>query len=302
MVEFCAASMNIASSMRWSNSLFFIDVDGVFDQELLGFPHATQSGLQSLALLRSNGYSVVLNTGRHIQHVRRYCDTYGVPGGIAEFGSVFFDGVQKANIPLIDVETARQLSRCREAIRAIPGVFIDPGYEYSIRAYRFNKRDTVGLATEEIAALFEKPEFDRLTFIPRGPDTYILQKDTDKRSGLEFVKRYLNNKRPAAATGHSDADIPMLEAAEYAYALENCSPLVRQMAKEGRCQMIRKPCQSGLLAAVEHRLANDGISARDCSLPSAMSSHGDGLMPQLLRAADRQRSWQVLADILSWTL
>src|SRR5262249_12382671 len=128
MVDFCAGLMGVPFTVRWSDSLFFIDVDGVFDQELLGFPQATQSGLQSLALLQSHGYSVVLNTGRSIQHVRKYCDTYGFSGGIAEFGGVFFDAAQKENIPLIDDESARQLSQCREAIRAIPGVFIDPGY------------------------------------------------------------------------------------------------------------------------------------------------------------------------------
>jgi hydroxymethylpyrimidine pyrophosphatase-like HAD family hydrolase len=294
--------MTVPPSVRWSDSLVFIDVDGVFDQELLGFPHATQSGLQSLALLQSNGYSVVLNTGRNIQHVRRYCDTYGFPGGVAEFGSVFFDAVLKKDISLIESETARQFSRCREAIRSIPGVFIDPGYEYSIRAYRFKKRETVGLTAEEIAGLLDKPDFNRLTCIRRGVDTYIVQKSTNKGTGLTAVRRYLSNDSPAAAIGHSDADVPMLEVAEYAYALENCSPIVRQMAKQSRCQMIRKPCQSGLLAAVEHHLQSAGIQRRDSSLPSMIPANADGLMPQLLRAADRQRSWQVLADLLSWSL
>ncbi len=302
MNEFCAGLMTVPSSLRWSDSLFFIDVDGVFDQELLGFPHATQSGLRSLALLQSNGYSVVLNTGRSIEHVRQYCDTYGIPGGIAEFGGVFFDAVQKKDVSLIDAETVRQLMKCRQALRALPGVFIDPGYKYSIRAYRFKKRQSVGLSSEEIGTLLDKPDFSRLDCIARGPDTYIHQKSANKGSGLMFVKRYLNNDRPTTAIGHSDPDIPMLQASDYAYALENCSPAVRQMAKQGHCRMVRKPCQSGLLAAVEHRLASDGIQSRDFSLPSANAGHLDGLMPQLLRAADRQHSWQALADFLSWSL
>src|SRR6185295_14239809 len=102
MNEFSAGLVTSLKPKRWSESLFFMDLDGVFDQELLGFPHATQSGLQSLALLHSCGYSIVLNTGRSVQHVRQYCQAYGFSGGIAEFGGVFVDAVQQREMPLID--------------------------------------------------------------------------------------------------------------------------------------------------------------------------------------------------------
>src|SRR5262249_25643804 len=102
MNDFSASLAGAARPSGWTDSLFFLDLDGVFDQELLGFPHATQSALQSLALLRSGGFSVVINTGRSVQHVRQYCDAYGLPGGIGEFGSVFIDAIQGREMPLID--------------------------------------------------------------------------------------------------------------------------------------------------------------------------------------------------------
>ena len=88
MNEFCADFARLPKTPKWYDSLFLLDLDGVFDQELMGFPHATESGLQSLMLLQSNGYSVMLNTGRSVEHVRKYCETYGLSGGVAEFGSV----------------------------------------------------------------------------------------------------------------------------------------------------------------------------------------------------------------------
>src|SRR5207249_544782 len=78
---------------RWSRRLFFLDLDGVFDCEALGFPHTTPSGVAALRLLRAHDVSVVLNTGRGVDDVRDYCRAYGFPGGLGEFGSVFVDAV-----------------------------------------------------------------------------------------------------------------------------------------------------------------------------------------------------------------
>src|SRR6185295_989213 len=109
MNDFCSGLVASPKPARWSESLFFMDLDGVFDQELLGFPHATQSGLQSLALLHSHGFSVVINTGRSVQHVRNYCDAYRLPGGVAEFGAVFVDSAGRRETPLIDPMGTEQL-------------------------------------------------------------------------------------------------------------------------------------------------------------------------------------------------
>jgi hydroxymethylpyrimidine pyrophosphatase-like HAD family hydrolase/adenine/guanine phosphoribosyltransferase-like PRPP-binding protein len=302
MNQFCAALINVPGNPQWSGPLFFIDIDGVFDQDILGFPHATNSGLRSLMLLQSNGYSVVLNTGRGIQHVRKYCDAYGIQGGVAEFGSVFVDAVGKKDVPLIGSEAAAQLSKCREALRKVPGVFIDPGYEYSIRAYRFQGRSHVGLSKQEVGAILDDPDFNRLSQIATAADTYILQNGTNKGAGIAFVERYLNNTKPVTAVGHSDDDVPMLEAADHPYALRNCSRAVREMGKRGRCHIVKKSCQSGLLWAVEHRLNSDGVSGYDSSTAPSRTDCPDSLMSDILRAADRQPSWRVLADLFSSSL
>ena len=284
MNEFCAKLVGGTKPLRWSDSLFFLDLDGVFDQDLLGFPHATQSGLQSLALLRAAGFSVVLNTGRSVQHVRHYCDSYGLSGGIAEFGAVFVDAVNQREVPLTAGVPAEQLGRCREAIKKLPGVFTDPDYEYSIRSYRYKGRATIGLERRELETFLRTPEFRHLRCICRGPDSYIVQKRTSKAAALRFVRQQVRTtKTPITAIGDCQYDIEMLKAAEFAYAPGNCSRSVRQLAKQGKCRIVKERFQNGLLAAVRHRLCVEGA-------PSAVEllKSPDGLMQTLLKAADHR--------------
>jgi len=302
MTDFCARLVDAAPPVAWSDLLFFMDVDGVFDQELLGFPHATQSALQALSLLRSYGYSVVLNTGRSVQHVRRYCNAYGLPGGIAEFGAVFVDNVRGCETRLIDSTGAHELGQCREAIQKLPGVFIDNDYEYSIRAYRCRDRQMVGLQADELRSLLKTSGYAHLTYLCRGPDSYIVQRRTGKARALQFVRREAG-VTPVTAIGDSKYDVGMLKAAEFAYAPANCSPAVRELAKEGHCRIMKQPFQNGLLEAVRHRLQQCGepFSEEMPHLPFD-SAHLNTLMQGVLKAADRQALWQMLFVLSWWTL
>ena len=54
---------------RWSRRLFFLDLDGVFDCEALGFPHTTPSGVAALEL----------------EGLRRAVDEHEQPNGSARF-------------------------------------------------------------------------------------------------------------------------------------------------------------------------------------------------------------------------
>src|SRR5207247_9816932 len=109
------------------------------------FPHTTVSGLTALALLQAQGFAVVLNTGRSVEHVREYCRTYGLPGGIAEYGSVLFDAVTNQEVALCTPAARERLAQCRGALVAVPSVLVDRGYRCSGRAYRFPGAGTVGL-------------------------------------------------------------------------------------------------------------------------------------------------------------
>jgi hydroxymethylpyrimidine pyrophosphatase-like HAD family hydrolase/orotate phosphoribosyltransferase len=297
MNDYCATAIGGRKKAAWTDALFFMDLDGVFDRSLLGFPHATHKGLQSLTLLQETGHSIVPNTGRSVENVRNYCEAYGLPGGVAEFGSVFFDAVWKRELPLIDDVAAKQLAECREALKGIGGVFLDPAYQYSIRAYRYNGRRTVSLTETEIQTLLKAAWFDRLTSISRAADTYVVQQNIDKGAAVNFVRRYLGcSSTPATAIGESTLDIPMLTAVEHAYAPANCSPALRTLAKEKKCKIMRRRFQSGLLEAVEHRVGKRPVVGVQESL------NRRSMMRMFLRAADRPFALQLAATLFWWNL
>jgi hydroxymethylpyrimidine pyrophosphatase-like HAD family hydrolase/adenine/guanine phosphoribosyltransferase-like PRPP-binding protein len=228
----------------WTERLFFLDLDGVFDWEFLPFPHTTPSGVRALRLLRSHGYSVVLNSGRSVEHVQNYCRAYGLPGGVAEFGSVFVDNVARLEIPLVDPGAQEQLLRCRERMA---NVLTDPGYRWSIRA-------TPCLTARELEELLAG--FDRLTFLRGQADCYILQKGLGKGAALEAVKAYLPAVQgPVVAIGDSTPDLEMLQRADLAYMPRNRNHTLRQL-RGPKYHVTRRPLQRGLLEAAEH-LAHD---------------------------------------------
>jgi len=273
----------------WSKWLFFLDLDDVLDHARMGFPHTSWKGLEALALLASHGISTVPNTARSVENVREYCRIYNFPGGIAEFGSVFVDAAAGRETPLIDADAAAQLGRCRDGIRALSGVLIDPGYHFSIRAYRQSGDLSAGLSAEEMNDLLAKCGGDRLTFMTTEVDTTILQKGTTKGSAMRAVKKYLGlAEEPVAAIGNSDTDLDMLQEAAFAYAPANSSNGLRQeAARNGRVRMMAGVYQRGLLEAVQDLIRNHFGKPGGADDPRKVLPLKRGLLPDLLRIADR---------------
>jgi hydroxymethylpyrimidine pyrophosphatase-like HAD family hydrolase len=276
--------------------LFFLDIDGVFDQELLGFPHATRRALEAIALLRAYNFTIVLNTGRGINDVRQYCEAYDFPGGVAEFGSVFFDAIRQREIPLIGGAGAEELAACREAIQQLPGVFLDSNYRFAIRLYRYKNGTTSGLSPEEVRAFLKSSGFSKLAYISRDADTYIVQRRTGKGAALRSVRRMVGSPDiPVTAIGDSKQDISMLAAADFSYATGNCSPLLRKLSRQGNCRVVKQGYQSGLLAAVKHRVRQEGRRVAP-ELPDR-----EGLIETLLQAADRGVIPQAVSALMWWS-
>jgi hydroxymethylpyrimidine pyrophosphatase-like HAD family hydrolase len=274
-----------AAPSAWERRLCFLDLDGVLDWGLLGFPHTTACGVDALRLFKHNRFSVVLNTARSIEHVREYCRAYRLPGGVAELGSVFWDAIRDWEVPLIDTQAAAQIETLRAEIQNLRGVFIDPENRYSIRAYRFYDGSMRPLPDLEAAALLERTGCHRLTFVQSRADTYIVQKGAGKGPALASVKAYLGGSgEPVVAIGDSAQDVDMLRAAEVAYAPANASREVRELARRGECRLTSRPLQAGLLqAAMELCLA-----ARHHPDDERGDAQPASLLDELLQAPDRR--------------
>jgi haloacid dehalogenase-like hydrolase len=298
--RFCARRISRQNRTNLAGRPFFLDLDGVFDTEALGFPHTTYSGLLALRLLWLHDFQVILNTGRSAEQVANYCTTYGFAGGVAEYGSVYVDAVRRCEVPLIDAETAGRLTRCREALRAMPGVFVDPAYRYSIRAYRYRGSRTESLDTAEVKLLLERLGAGNLDFINQG-NTFIVQMGVSKGSGFAAAKKitgYQDTK--VFAIGDTVQDGEMLEAADYAYAPSSCSEELYDLATRGKCRIMAEPCQRGLLAAVREIIRDISPARVKGRLAPERPDDATHLLWFLLYVAELPRFAQ-LARTIQWS-
>ncbi len=153
-------------------------------------------------------------------------------------------------MPLVDKKTLQQLGRCRTRLERMPGVFVDPGYRWSLRAYRYRGDVTIGLKADELATLIPGDGLDRLSFIARDADSHIGQKGVDKGSGASFAKRHLpHHERPVVAIGNSAQDLRMFEQADIVYVPANFGGACRRLVVGAKYRALRMPRQRGLLEA-----------------------------------------------------
>jgi hydroxymethylpyrimidine pyrophosphatase-like HAD family hydrolase len=299
MARYCGRHLDPAPAV-WDTKLCFLDLDGVLDWGLFGFPHTSACGIRALRLLRRNRFAVVLNTARCLHHVREYCRAYRLPGGAAELGSVFYDAVRDWEIPLIDAESALQIEKLRPELLALPGVLLDPENRYSIRAYRFRGDSMQPLAPPEVEDLLRRTGCHRLTYVQSPADTYIVQKATSKGTAVKAIKAYLGRPfEPVTAIGDSPQDVDMLRAAAIAYAPANASREVCRLAADGECRRTSRRLQAGLLEAVaEICLANGGNSdeAHWDAVPDA------SLLDRLLQVPDRPPLGRFCGALRWWGL
>jgi len=301
--RFLATHLSTSPPVKWTKRLFFLDLDGVFDSEAFGFPHTTTSGLAALDLLRAHGFSVLVHTGRSVEDVRSYCRDYGLPGGVGELGSVLVDAVADREIPLIDDQARAQLERCRTALTRLPGVFVDPMYRHAVRAYRITDERTVPLPRPQVEEVLREERLDRLKVSPSSVDVIVLARGVDKGQGLKAAKEYLGcADQPVAAIGDSDRDVPMLVAADLAYAPSGCSAAVRALGAEGRCRILRQPMQHGLLRAARELARQEPAVATLEVRPAGRLAPAADLLKTLLRVAERSRFRQFLGALAWWRL
>jgi hypothetical protein len=297
MSRYAARGLGVPSSVKWTQKLFFLDVDGVFDSEFFGpfFQHTTPSGILALGILKLHGYSVVLNTGRSIEHVRSYCRTYRLPGGVAEYGSVFVDAVRNIELPMVDDQGQKQLARCRDLIQKMPGVFIDSGYRWSLRCYRYDGTTTIGLQEAELRELLNRCRFDRLKFIARDVDSYIIQNNLDKGSALEMVKKSVSSvESPIVAIGDSVHDVEMLRRADVAYVPANFPKAQRELLSTANYHAMPGFQQKGLLAAARHLTGGHCDNSGSYSAAKSGIDDCSRLIDSILRAAERPKLVRLL--------
>ena len=318
--RYCGGYCASPRELGWRSPLVVLDIDGVLDRRTFGFPCTTAAGIRALSLLHAHGHSVAANTARSVAEVKDYCQAYQLAGGVAEYGSYMWDAIAQRGQVLICAEATRQLDELRDALRQLPGVFLDDRHEYSIRAFTYEDHASSGLRARigrglsstsagigdkgpvpisrlAVQHLLTTLGLDRLSCHPTTIDTTIVAKEVDKGTGLSALKRWiLAADAETYAVGDSAADLPMFHEATRSFTPANAS--CRNEARLLGSQVARQPDQRGLLEIVHLLIHPDGRRCESCAMSESRWPKKPGLFLELLQAADRTRIQSLIRPLL----
>jgi hydroxymethylpyrimidine pyrophosphatase-like HAD family hydrolase len=319
--RFCGSHCRPPQAPRWRSPLVALDIDGVLDRRLFGYPCTTAAGIEALSLLAANGFCVAVNTARSIAEVRDYCQAYGLAGGVAENGSYLWDAVAQRGQVLVNPEAMRQLDELKLKLQQLPGVFLDDRHQYSIRAFMYEapagllqrlltsvRSFSVGdgaptpLPTLVMNYLMTSLRLDRLSFHHTTIDTTIVAKDVDKGAGLVALRDWVLGPEAATiAVGDSEADLSMFRVATHSFAPAHiaCAGQARLLG----CQISRHRYQRGLLDVAQKLVGSNGEHGRRRAEDATAAP--ERLFLELLQAADRtniEKLIGVLFDPATFTM
>jgi hydroxymethylpyrimidine pyrophosphatase-like HAD family hydrolase/hypoxanthine phosphoribosyltransferase len=286
-VRECAKMCRTADNVRWTSPLVVLDIDGVLDRMVFGFPSTTAAGIKALSLLANHGFTVALNTARTLHEVKEYCDAYGLAGGVAEYGGVAWDRVNNRQASLVDAESVRQLEEAQRALHKIPGVFLNEDYQYSLRAFTYQNGRTVPLPHLLVQDVLAGLKLDRLRAHHTGLDTAITSKETDKGKGLlALISLAELVATDVTAVGDSEPDLAMFRVVGRSFAPGNVS--CRREAQLLGCQIAESAYQPGLLEIARRIIHPAGVTCKHCRDAESGQLKGRSLFVSLLHAADEK--------------
>ena len=301
----CGSLCQTSADRRWRTPLVVLDIDGVIDRRIFGFPCTTAAGVKALSLLNAHGFSVALNTARSAAEVKDYCEAYSLAGGVAEYGTYLWDAVHERGQVVISAEAERQLAQLRTSLQRVPGVFLDERHRYSIRAFTYRAKpqglmhaligsahaSSIGdgamapISTHIVHQLLEDLRLDRLGFRQTALDTAIVAKEVDKGSGLAALRDWvLASDAETIAVGDDEPDLAMFRVATRSFAPSNldCRPQARLLG----CQIVASPYQRGLLDIARRIIHADNGRCARCADAQSTSPLNEDLFLRLLQAAD----------------
>ena len=298
--RYCAGLCAQPAVLEWRSPLVVLDVDGVIDKQIFGFPSTTAAGIEALSLFHAHGFPIALNTARSLRQTREYCAAYGCVGGVAEYGSAVWDAIAGSERLLVSEESLRQIEDLRAALREIPGVFLNDDYEYSIRAFIYKNGVRVALPEMIIGNLMSILKSDRLELHQTFTDSSIVAAETNKGIGLGALLDLSGRRRTTEtlAVGDSAPDLEMFRVAGRSYAPSHIS--CKQAAKLLRCQIVGSAWQRGLLeiARLIAHPHDDGGACDKCRDAVQRLRESSGPFADMLRISDRSPVSHLLRTVL----
>ena len=285
-MRFCAGLCQKPAQVQWTSPIAVLDVDGVIDKQVFGFPSTSMAGIQAISLLHQHGFAVVLNTARSIPEVKEYCRAYGFAGGVSEYGAHVRDAVSGEERVLISDESLEKLARVRGALSRIPGVYLNDDYRYSIKAYTYEHGRCVPIPRIVVQDIIAGLGIDGLGIHPTYTDTAILSTETDKARGMvELLRLGGMADADTHAIGDTASDLPMFRAAVHSYAPGNvsCGAAARLL----KCRIASGTYQSGLLESVRAMIQSNGTRNLQKPYVKSVPALQEKYFVKLLEIADR---------------
>ncbi|WP_133260105.1 HAD hydrolase family protein [Streptacidiphilus pinicola] len=207
-----------------------LDVDGVLESDVMGFPASSPQGMLALRALRAHGFRTAVATGRSLPEVQDRCAAYRLAGGVAEYGALCFDPASGASDVVLPSERQRaDDGGLRARLAELPSVRLDPLSRWCVRASVQNGTRRTGLPPRTVAALLDEQGLGALfEVVPGDAQTDFVPRGADKTAGVRALLARLGEEAsaPLLAVGDGVADIALLRWARHGVAPGNAAPEV----------------------------------------------------------------------------
>jgi hypothetical protein len=224
-----------------------------------------------------------------LPEIQERCRAYHLPGGTAEYGSVFYNHLTGEVKPLLSPGEQAGLDHLRAALGRVEGVQLDLDFHYAVRAYRQdaggNRRGLPGAIIKK--ALAEIDTGTNIRPIPGDAQTDFMFKGVDKGTGLQalvrnFTRTESENQKAQIklAIGDTVSDLPMFRLANFAVAPAHATALQKL-----DIPITARPYQAGLALGVEAFLGHFSGACATCCCP--VFSSETRLLLDLLGAMDK---------------
>lgn len=295
--QLCGSLCRQPKELQWRSPIVMLDIDGVLDKQIFGFPSNTAAGIRAISLLHSHGFPVALNTARSPLEVKEYCRAYGFVGGAAEYGSYVWDALTDQEQVLVSPESLEEMAKLRRALQSFPGVYLNPDYQFSVKVYTYESGRTVPLPTVLLQDLMASLGLRRLQLHQTYTDSTISAQEVNKGRGMQALLELAGlPKAETFAIGDTEPDLPMFRLAARCFAPAQVS--CRQVARLLGCQIARSPFQVGLLEIVRTIVHPDGGSCGDCQTGGITWPNDSESFMKALEAADQKRLKLLLQALL----
>jgi hydroxymethylpyrimidine pyrophosphatase-like HAD family hydrolase len=213
-------------------ALCAIDIDGVLETGSLGYSSVTPLGALALRSLKAHRYRPILVTGRSIEEVRDKCSSFGLVGGVGEYGAALYDCRTDHVHELLSPAERDDLDRLRSALSTVENMHVASRYRRAVRASVMSRGRLRPLPEATVRDVLEACGLTgRVRPIHGWAQTDFMVTTVDKGTGLKaLLERFMASSTPepplAFAVGDTAEDIPMLAMAKIRIAPANADAVV----------------------------------------------------------------------------